>query len=182
MSDINMNSILSKARACTASNEKKAQVRNLIDKNMSTDTDYLSGALGRTPTEAASKFKEVLLDEIRSSGLSSNAKSAISEIDYGSPFKIRDGLYGIHVYFSGDMHRDSLVPERYPEGIDDLSMLLNYGVDHKMKPVFGWWHGEEVWSKTAIPGTYFIEQAIQNFKDNYASDYNVVDIEIADKE
>lgn len=180
MNNVNMSSILKKARTSLKSSSKRSEIQKIVDKTMLGEIKKSIDIL--TPMEAAEKFSEVLYESIKSSGLSSNAQSAISEIDYKEPFKIQDGLYGVYVYFSGDMHRDSLVPERYPEGIDDLSMLLNYGVDHKMKPVFGWWHGEEVWSKTAIPGTYFIEQAIQNFKDNYASDYNVVDIEIADKE
>lgn len=130
-----------------------------------------------TPEEAAAKFIEVLRSTIASSGLSAGAMGAVSEIDHTSAVPIgNDGTYSITVYFSGDASRPSLDEARYG-GIDDIVLLFNNGVDHTMRPVHGYWHGEEVWSRTTIPGAHFIEQAVSDFMGNYATEYNVISIE-----
>lgn len=130
-----------------------------------------------TPEDAAFKFMDVLIREINSSGLSENAKAAISSLDCTKATKLGDGTYLITVYFDKDLSRPSLAPKTFGE-IDDLAELFNDGVDHVMNQVHGEWHGEEAWSRTSIPGVHFMEQAIIDFMGNYASEYNVISVKI----
>ncbi len=133
----------------------------------------IRGSGTHSPEEAADKFISVLRSTIASSGLSPNAVSAVSELDYLSPVSVGDGKYEITVYFSGDLYRPSL----HEGGIDDIVLLLNNGVDHEMKPVYGIWHGERIRSKTVFSGAHFIEQAVSDFMGNYATEYGVTNIE-----
>lgn len=177
MASINMDSILAKARVCMDTSEKKAQVNNIVNKVILGQIKLETSKNTHTPEDAASKFIEVLRGEINSSGLSVEAIDAISNLDYGAVHRVGENAYVISVYFVGDLSRPSLDESRYGS-INDLATLFNNGVDHKMKAVHGKWHGRETWSKTVIPGTHFMEQAVQDFMSNYATDYNVTDIKI----
>lgn len=124
---------------------------------------------------AAKKFIEVLQKEIKSSGLSPDAVNAIINLTHASVERLTNGTYAIRVYFKDDLSRPSLDVARYGE-IRDLALLLNNGVDHTMPQVHGTWKGEEWWSRTTIPGTHFMEHAIQTFMTNYAKKYHIIDI------
>lgn len=84
----------------------------------------------------------------------------------------------IKVSFAGNMHRESLAPSIYPGGIDHLEELLDQGVSHTMRPVYGEWNGRTIRSKTTINGAYFIDAAKRDFMASYGSEYNVVDINV----
>lgn len=163
----NKNSITAKLSRWASSSVGKEAIKR------SGRVKILTGGSGvHSPDEAAYKFISVLRSTIVSSGLSANAISAVSEIDYSSPVPLSDGKYEITVYFSGNPYRQSL----HEGGIDDIVLLLNNGVDHEMKPVYGTWHGERIRSRTVISGAHFIEQAVSDFMGNYASEYGVVSI------
>lgn len=174
---INMDAILGKAKAYVNSSAGQNRVQEITDKVMLGSMRLQSSGSIHTPEEAAAKFIEVLHKEMESSGLSTNAINAISNLEYSSPISLKDGTYIINVYFTGDLSRPSLDEARYGR-INDLAMLFNEGVDHKMRPVKGTWHGNEIWSKTIIPGAHFMEQAVTDFIGNYSTEYNVLDIQI----
>lgn len=177
MASINMKSILAKAQSHMESKVGQSKVDNVISKVMLGNIRLQSGGTTHTPEEAASKFIEVLQSSINSAGLSEGAIKAISNIEYGSARNIGHSTYIIGVYFVGDMTRPSLDEATYG-GINDIVALFNNGVDHTMHPVHGMWHGKETWSRTVIPGTHFIEQAVTDFMGNYASEYNVTNISV----
>lgn len=175
---IDMASILKKAEAYVESPKGKQKTAQITSDALSGKITLESSGNLHTPEEAADKFIGVLRDSIKSSDLSPNAIEAISEINHTSASKIGDNTYVISVYFSGDLSRPSLDPSRFGDGIGDIVELLNNGVDHTMRPVFGVWHGKETWSMTKILGAHFIEQAISDFMGNYSSEYNVTDIRV----
>lgn len=177
MASVNMNSILAKAKVYMKSKAGQGKVNTMMSKVMLGNIRLQHGGVVHTPDEAASKFIEVLRNSINTAGLSKGAIEAISDIEYGSAYEIGHNTYLIGVYFVGDMTRPSLNETRYG-GINDIVALFNNGVNHRMRPVLGLWHGEEVWSKTVIPGTHFIEQAVTDFMGNYASEYNVTSISV----
>ena len=174
---VNTNSVLAKAKSYMAGQAGQAKVNKVVDKVLLGNVRLQTGKSVHTPEDAASKFIEVLHKSITSVGLSEGAIAAISDIDYTSPHKVGQSTYTINVYFSGDMSRPSLNEAKYGS-INDLVALFNNGVDHTMRSVHGVWHGRETWSRTVIPGTQFIEQAVTDFKGNYASEYNVIDISV----
>lgn len=177
MASINMASILAKSKAYVQSDAGQSKVNNVVNKVMLGNIRLQSGGNTHTPEEVAAKFIEVLRNSIDSAGLSDGAIGAMSNIEHSSAHSIGHNTYIISVYFVGDMTRPSLDEAKYG-GIDDIVALFNNGVDHRMRPVHGEWRGHETWSKTVIPGTHFIEQAVTDFMGNYASEYNVTDISI----
>lgn len=177
MASINMDSILAKAKAHMGSSAGQSKVNTVVSKVMLGNIRLQSGGTAHTPEEAASKFIEVLRSSINSAGLSEGAIGAVSNIEHGSAHSIGNNTYIIGVYFVGDMTRPSLDEAKYG-GINDIVALFNNGVNHTMRPVHGLWHGRETWSRTVIPGTHFIEQAVADFMGNYASEYNVINISV----
>ena len=154
--------------------EQQKYVQNALLGNVTISID---GKPIHTAEEAAQKFIDVLKDSINTSGLSSNAATAISNFKYDAPVCIGDKCT-IKITFDGDMHRESLDPGSYPAGIDHLEELLDKGVDHRMAPVYGEWHGSGTWSKTTIVGAHFMDAAKRNFMASYGKEYNVSDITI----
>lgn len=177
MATINMSSTLAKAKSYMGSSEGQSKVNSTVQKIMLGNVKLQSGGTVHTPEDAAAKFIDVLLRSIESSGLSPNAISAVSGLDYTPATRIGENTWLVGVYFTGDLSRPSLQEDKYGS-IENIVKLLNNGVDHTMRPVHGIWHGNEVWSRTTIPGAHFVEQAVTDFMGNYASEYNVTNISI----
>lgn len=154
--------------------EQQACVQEILTGNI---TVNLGGAKIHSAAEAADKFIEVLRNHINTSGLSSNAAGAINDLSHGDPVCVGDKCQ-IKVQFDGNMHRDSLDPLSYPGGIDNLEELLDQGISHTMKQVHGMWHGVPYFSRTTIPGAYFIDAAIRDFMFSYGTEYNVIGIDV----
>lgn len=194
MSTINMKSILDKAKACTASAKFQRQIEAKTDEIVLTGGG--KGLAGKAITiggasMAAAKFIEVLQNEIRdleaSSGfaegkLGHTAVSALEKLEHGSPRKIGKNKYQIEVWFSGNLHRDSLAPDEY-DGIDNIAALLNKGYTAN-QPVYGVWMGHSgnfnIASLPQRSGAQFIQNAVRNYMANYANEYGVLDIKIDD--
>lgn len=194
MSTINMKSILDKAKACTASAKFQRQIEAKTDEIVLTGGG--KGLAGKAITiggasMAAAKFIEVLQNAIRdleaSSGfaegkLGHTAVSALEKLEHGSPRKIGKNKYQIEVWFSGNLHRDSLAPDEY-DGIDNIAALLNKGYTAN-QPVYGVWMGHSgSFNIASLPqrsGAQFIQNAVRNYMANYANEYGVLDIKIDD--
>lgn len=139
---------------------------------------------------AADKFIEVLKNEIKShegsnyagGELGRTAISALMNLEHSQPVKVGENQYQIEVWFSGDLHRESLAPDEYPRGIDNIAALLNNGYpsDGAVKsPVFGVWLGHYPWNIPSLPmrdGTHFIDNAIRTYIANYAGEYGVISV------
>lgn len=179
MTVVNMDSIIAKTKSHMNGSSGNAKINNVVSKIMLGQLTLSSGKKTHTPEEAAEKFIEVLKNSISSSGISENAAAAISELSYSSATHIGGNIYTIEIFFTGDLSRPSLVPEKY-DGINNLAALLNNGVDHEMKRVHGLWHNQETWSRTVIPGAHFVEDAVGSFRNSYATEYNVIDISVND--
>ena len=177
MATINMSSILAKAKSYMGSSEGQSKVNSSVQRVMLGNVKLQVGGTVHTPEDAAAKFIDVLLRSIESSGLSPNAISAVSGLDYTPTTCIGENTWLVGVYFTGDLSRPSLQEDKYGS-IKNIVALLNNGVDHTMRPVHGVWHGNETWSRTTIPGAHFVEQAVTDFIGNYASEYNVTNISI----
>lgn len=193
MSTINMKSILDKAKACTATAKFQKRIEEKTDEVIMTGGGALSGkaiTIGGA-SAAAGKFIEVLQNEIRSLEASSGfaegrlghtAVSALEKLDNGSPYKIGKNKYQIEVWFSDDLHRDSLAPDEY-DGVDNLAALLNKGYTAN-QPVYGVWMGHSgnfnIASLPQRSGAQFIQNAVRNYMANYAKEYGVIDIKVDD--
>lgn len=182
MAQINMESILSKANAYINTPQFQKKIEEKVDSIAMTGGSAINGQSGRRITiaavpMAAAKFIEVLQNEIGS--LSIGAGEELTKLEHGAAHKIGKNKYQIEVWFSGDLHRDSLYPAGYPEGVNNIAALFNngYGANDY---VYGEWHGERIRSKKERNALNFIGNAVQNYMANYASEYGVIDIDVAD--
>lgn len=183
--------ILSKAERVMETPNVKKKVNEMVDNIMLGRVDVFGKDAPKTPEDAAFKLIEVLHKTIKScigddyanGKLSELAYDALYELDCGKPYRIGDKYY-ITVYFNSDLHRDSIVPEKY-DGIDNIAALLNNGYSAN-DVVFGIWekhNGESahIMSLMFRDGANFMQQSIADFMGNYASEYNVTKIELSDE-
>lgn len=154
-----------------------------------------TGKVKYTVEDAAAKFIQVLSREIDNhvgsnyagGEFSALAREVMEGIGYNPPHKVGDN-YEVDIYFANELHRESLSPKDYPEGIDNIIALLNSGYDASGS-VSGVWTDHNgnrsvdeygnVISIKSLPhreGAHFIEQAIRDFMGNYAADYHVLNI------
>ena len=182
---INWDSIFDKAKKRMSDHDMQKRIDWVIDKVILNFSS--SPGSPPAPSEAAKKFIEVLQAEIRShagmepsvGGLGATAVTSLTQLSHGEPVKVGRSSYQISVSFDDNLHRESLYPKGYPEGVDNIAALLNSGYDAG-KRVYGVWHGNKIHSLTHRDGTHFIESAIRTFMADYASKYGVVGIEVDD--
>lgn len=191
MPQINTDAIVNKAKTYMRSPAAQKRIEQKIDSAVMTGGS-VSDANGKTITmtgarEAAEKFIEVLQNEIKSLGagsgyadgrLGGTAVASLTQLKHGGIRKTGKNKYQIEVWFADDLHRESLVPDRY-DGVENIAALLNKGY-HARNTVYGTWHGKDVASLQQRDGSHFIEHAIDTFMVNYASTYGVTAIEAAD--
>lgn len=195
MATIDMNSILTKAKKTTGTASFQKKIEEKVDTALMTGSVIGNGG-GKNAkiygtSMAAAKFIEVLQNEIRShaaseggggfsaGGLGSTAIDALIKLDHGEPVKVGKNRYQIGVWFTEDLSRESLAPDKY-EGVENIAALLNtgYTAGHR---VYGIWKGHGDERRTSLverDGARFIENAIRDYMSNYANDYGVIDIEV----
>lgn len=181
MSTINIDSIVKKAEKVMSS----SKYQKMIDKKVDEAIVGGSSSLQNNVTEAAEKFIDVMCDEIQGQsaasgdgGLGETAVDALSNLDSGSPVKIGRFLYQVPVYFTNNLHRESLAPKVY-DGVDNIAALLNTGYTAS-HCVYGVWNGHGTKRRKSLThrsGTHFIENAIENYMGNYAATYGIANIE-----
>ena len=171
---LNTASILGKVNKYLGSSAGKGKINESIKLIMSGNLPHSGKGSVHTPEEAAEKLCSCLRNAANSSGLSAGQAEAVSGWEYGSPVDLGNGTWAITVSPGGATERESLVPEKY--GGVDIYSLLDKGVDHTMKQVWGEWHGNYTGSRTVIPGSNFIDNGISDFEGNYGTDYGVISV------
>lgn len=177
-----MASIINKAKAFTNSPKFQKKVEQKTDAVMLSGASAVNGKISQIGLkEAANKFIEVLQNEVQehSDTFGSTAISAITQLECDDAKKIGKNKYQIPIWFSGDLHRDSLVPKKYT-GIDNIVALLNNGYKAD-GTVYGIWQGHSAFPIYSLPmrdGTHFIDSAVRSYMSNYAKGYNVTDITV----
>jgi len=120
--------------------------------------------------------------------LGSTAVAAFKNINYSDPKMIDSGTaigsntmyysYKISIYFTDNLHRDSLNPNKYPNGVQDIVVLLDHGYSASGS-VAGVWKGhtdKPIKSLKKREGAYFVEEAIREYMDTYARIHGVTAI------
>ena len=198
MSSIDMQSILTKAKKAMGTSKFQKQIEAKVDDIMMYGGVAKQGHVATIygTSMAAAKFIEVLQNEIKSNamadgggglsgrGLGATAVSALTKLQHGDPVKVGKNRYQIAIWFSDDLHRDSLAPDQY-DGVENIAALLNKGYS-AANTVYGTWPGHGYASYFNIPslqhreGLHFVENAIREYMANYAKEYGVIDIDVDD--
>ena len=136
----NMSSIMSKARAAMNTGERLAECERIVD-------------------DIANQAVEILRSSIAGSGTPGDVVGALQDISYNIRRSGNESSLQFAVDISfGSVSRSSLVPERYG-GINNLAALYNNGVGHTMRSVHSEYFGQDIWSRTTIQGTHFMQAA-----------------------
>jgi len=192
---INASALQRKAEAWSRTPEGQRRMKEVIDryrKEGRTTTAAGSRLDSRAMLiEAADKMMLILRRAAMEANLPSSVMKHFDSMTYGNPIALSDGTYMLGIYFTDDLHRDSLENDytNY-EGVDNIIALFNNGA-HAEDYVYGWWNGpspsgeaiahsmtgteDYAWvrSKKDREGLYFIQQAVADFNGNYGSQYNV---------
>lgn len=193
MPTIDMESILAKAKEAVASPKIQKATERKVDDVIKNDGIPEQRFTVTGMQMAASKFIEILQNEVKShaasvggggfseGNLGSTAVEALLNLDHGEPYKVGKNSYQIEVWFTEDLSRASLAPDRY-EGVENIAALLNtgYTAGHR---VYGIWkgHGDERRaSLVERDGSRFIENAIRDYMANYSGEYGVIGITVND--
>ena len=163
---MNWNSILRKAKRCMDSSNMKQKVDKKKGQMLLEDME-----------EAAEKFKDILLKEIRSRPyLPPGVVQVLEDLEAVYPIRLPDGNYQIYIWFTQDLTRGTMSTHKEYYDIN-LAKLYNNGVDHIMKTIretdeFGGWHS----SLNHIREEHFAESAIEKFMSRYGDKYHVIEI------
>ena len=152
---------------------------------------YIKSSAGK---QAVKQYKKDVFNGKKGTGTSSGIQSRNSMIQMGEKMKdilwvqianaipsfSRDGIilsepeetatgdYKISVSFDEEaIHRESLYPIKYPEGVDNIVMLFTKGYDHVSGRTYGQWNGYTTWNKTSRESNDFLAQAVEVFN-NYS--------------
>lgn len=171
-------------------------------------SDTIAGyrASGKTKTAGGSKLvteKDIrqiaseLADEIRRQAASAGVPASVLEdmtMAMTASTDSNEDKYEAELYFTGDLHRNSLYEEGYPDGLFNVVALFNNGyvTSHD---VYGWWDGHSfvlgnymdmrnpigrgdgfVWirGKRSMPPLGFMQNAVDRIKQKY----NDIDLSI----
>lgn len=124
--------------------------------------------------KAAAKLISVLQKTARSYDLPASVMEHFDDLHASETYVMPDGSTQVDIYFGGDTHRDSLMPQRYG-GVSNVVAVLNngYGSHPNMEKVWGEWHGRRIHALAQREGMQFIQQAVRDFNGNYSADFEV---------
>lgn len=181
---VNYSSVLSKVSNVVGVKQQNGSLLKDAKKLITRGNKALLYQSDHSPQEAAEKFVEVLTSTVQGNVggkllTDRQAEAILSDISISEPTEVGDGLYKVTISF-GKGHSESLYPEGYPNGIDDLVMLFDRGVGHEMHMVWGLVNGKMVYSQTVINRTDFIGDSIARFWIGYAKEYGVQSIHLAE--
>lgn len=185
MANIDWDAILAKTKDYLKSTDGTKKIASAVNHAITN---------GETSDAAAKEFVSLLKKEVASCAaggspdtystghIGTTAISAITkDIWYTKPKSIGGDMYEIDIYFAADrkdLHRTSLYPEKYPNGVENIVALLNSGYDTSGRAVHGTWHGHKQFSLTHREGAHFIENAIRVFMNVAGKMHGVVRIEV----
>lgn len=117
--------------------------------------------------------------------LGPTAIDAILDISYDPDDIVVKNINGRQVAeitfrFNGDLARESLWTEGYPNGVDNIINLLDKGFNGKRGP-YGEWHGKATVGLASREGTGFIKESVEEFMAKYSKEHNVIDMQISNE-
>ncbi len=163
MAEINMAEVMRQVNAYFQTEEGKKLLR-----------EHMKGAAAANLQEAAEKMISILRATAASFDLPASVQQHFESLHVSAPRDGPDGTYSVEIYFTGDLHRDSLEPQNYG-GVNNVVALLNNGYDEHpaMEHVWGYWHGVHIHGLTQRTGLRFMQEAVHEFNSLYGAKYGV---------
>ena len=132
-----------------------------------------TGGASRSDIEFYKKeFLKILREKIQDAGYDF---AAPGNINVTGLFNDTTGYYELHFNFDQEsIQRESLCPEKYPDGAYDIVALLNHGYDANGQ-VYGYWEpaGRVIGSLQSREGLFYIQAATETFEQLYGDTVRV---------
>ncbi len=181
MAVVNYNSIFSKCKAWSETPSGKARMKETMKSHVRNNVKA-SGCGDKIVTKddmitAAYALIDILRNTASGYGLAPSVAAHLESLSATEPYELSDGSYEIGIYFTDNLHRDSLQPEKYG-GVDNIVALINNGYGHhdSIEHVWGEWRGNWIHGLSERQGLHFIQQAVDDFNGNYGSGYRATAI------
>lgn len=174
---INMNSIMKKVEDWSKTAEGKRRMQKVIDDSLDAGSLTTPSGAEIIPMRRIEEMVSNLLDALylvaQSYDVPPSVLEHIAQLQKLKP-KVIQRKAVVDVYFGGNLHRDSLMPERYG-GVNNIVALLNNGYpeNENIGKVWGTWHSMRIHGLTERTGLHFIQEAVDGFNREYGTQYNV---------
>lgn len=150
--------------------KKTARFKELVAEKMKTDPNLGSSSKGHSAKDIAMNFgnhmREILQNEIVSIKSSVTDESFLDHIIISEEFISGTG-WVVNISFDDKyMHRESLYPEAYPDGVE-LDEIFNEGYPKIRADIWGKWHGEYTYGLDHRKALYFIQRSVEKFNSKY---------------
>lgn len=187
-SQVNIGKIMNKVNHFSAQKSCRERMKNTIDRYRIAGVGHSKAGDKITTEKDMTKAAETLIEALRSVASSYDLpESVLSHFDslrYSQP--VVSGDYAkVDIRFDDDLHRNSLYPEKYPEGVDNIIALFNNGYKAD-NYVYGVWQnhsataggrsdkeGAYIRSRLSRGGLSFMQRAVEDFNQSYGAKYNV---------
>lgn len=176
MAIANMDSIRKKLEDWERSEKGQKKIRGTIDRYIRTNkskTDAGSHVVTIAEMKtAAGNLVELIKSHARSCSLPESVMAHFDSLSVGKPVRAEDGSYTVEINFTDDLSRESLQPDKYG-GVDNIIAIFNNGYpadrsrSEAISHVHGWWHNRETQALEYRPGLYFLQDAVNDFNENY---------------
>jgi len=162
---MSLEQVLQKWAASSEGQKKlKAEAKSALSRGKS--FGKTSGTGVNYSVQTAKQYAEEMMDEIirylpRSLA---NSPEPITRDSFQEPvINVRDDGFDVRISFRPDaVHRESLAPEKYPDGVENIVVHLSNGWSAR-GAVYGEWHGVETWSRMESAGDDFMREAVMSF-------------------
>lgn len=107
-----------------------------------------------------------------------DSPTPITRASFNEPVIKLDGdTFEVKISFRPDaVHRDSLAPDRWEDGIENIAVHLSNGWSAR-GAVRGEWHGSETWSRAKFSGDSFMREAVEDFNQQHPAAFAELGVE-----
>lgn len=176
MATANWDSIQKKLEDWERSEKAQKKIQSTIDRYIRTNKSR-TDAGGHVITKAeiknaATKLVTLIKSYARGYNLPASVMAHFDSLTVTAATRSDDGSYTVEINFTDDLSRESLQPDKYG-GVDNIIAIFNngYPADRSRSAaisyVHGWWHSRETQALEYRPGLYFLQDAVNDFNENY---------------
>lgn len=176
MAIVNYDAILDKVYAYADSQKGKDRMQKKLNNYILRDVKRTQAGSRvityRDMVDAGEKLIRVIKSTAQGCDLPPSVLAHFDSLTRGRSIRQSDGSYKMEIYFTDDLTRESLQPEKYG-GVRNIIAIFNNGYPNDMgrseaiSHVSGWWHGKETVALEYRPGLYFLQDAVNDFNLNY---------------
>lgn len=177
MANINIDSVLDKVYEWEHSSRGQKKMDQVISGYVHRNKERTEAGGEILTKKKMAEAGNLLVKTIKKAASSCNLPYSVAKhfdsLSRSRPIKQSDGSYKIELVFTDDLSRESLQPEDYG-GVTNIVAIFNNGYpenrskEEAISHITGWWHDKNVNALPYRQGLYFMQDAVNDFNENYA--------------